>query len=646
MVKKNLIPIIFLIFLFGILVVSAIEPSYCCERLKNNGPFCQNAPLNECDPDYKAVPTSCEATSYCKLGCCNILNEGECAQNTPLATCGNSTDSGVNFIADNPSCDVDQCKLGCCLMGDQAAFVTQIKCNKLSAIYGLEINFRSDITNELECLTTGTALIKGACVFEKDFTRTCKMMNQQECKEMEANEENKNVKFYQDHLCSDPDLGTECGPSEKTTCVEGKDEVYFVDTCGNPANIYDADRIKDMSYWKEIVKKEDACVFYGLEAPSEGGSTNSISCGNCNYVEGSVCKEYTRVDFKKDNAAPTYGDYKCKNLNCEYDNNGDGEPEQYLHGESWCVHSVNIDVYAINEEGLSEKPTKQKNNLGTLPIIIENGFVRGMDIDYNNQAWIRDKKAQPDVEPSTKDANLPGSRYFRMVCFNGEVTVEPCADFRQEVCIESMTVNDQTKEKIPKDRETWAGVSGISNAYPFDGYRNAACRTNRWQDCAQQKTEVDCINIEKRDCKWYHVAAEGNKCLPLYTPGLKFWGDDTSEGGVTTSGNTGQSASSEVSDDASTICSVASSSCEITYQTGNIGDKGNDWNPFNNFHWSRKIQDKETVKSGFDCYEDTWNNAVEEFSRSLGDCGEKKNYLGYPGSSKSDIDKGKLSKWN
>ncbi|VVB79764.1 Uncharacterised protein [uncultured archaeon] len=638
--KRGLIFLATIIFVFGILAVSAIEPSYCCERLKNNGPFCQNAPLTECDPAYKAVPTSCEATSYCKLGCCNIINQGECMQNTPLATCGNSTDEGINFIADNPTCDVDQCKLGCCLMGDQASFVTQTKCNKLSAAYGLEINFRSDITNELECLVTGTALVKGACVFEKQFTRTCKMMTQKDCKEMEANEENQNVKFYQDHLCSDPELGTECAPSEKTMLVEGKDEVYFADTCGNAANIYDASKINDMSYWKNIVKKEASCSLDN-KIPSQ--------CGNCNYVEGTIGKEFTRKDFKAGTTPPVYGDYMCKDLSCLYDNNGDGIQEKYLHGESWCAHGVYIKA--------TPTESQVQRSIGIAPIIIENGFIRGMKIDTEKQIWTRDTKSYPELEPSLETANLPGSRYFRLVCFNGEVTVEPCADFRQDVCIESMTVNDQTAAsagKMPSasERESLNNLQNFAG-YNFDGFRNAACRPNRWQDCSQQKTEVDCVNIEQRDCRWADVGGdEATKhiCLPLYPPGLKFWGEDTSEtSGVTTSENTGmaEGAAAGVNNDAATICGVATGSCSITYEMGTAGKGGSSgFDVFNKENWMHSA-DAAHVKSGKPCFSSAWEDNKQLYSLNLGDCGQKNNYLGFLGSSKfADVEKSKLSKWN
>ena len=57
------------------------EVSFCCEKT-NYGAFCQNAPASECDSAFKKTPTSCEGTSYCKLGCCYDSIEGTCARNT------------------------------------------------------------------------------------------------------------------------------------------------------------------------------------------------------------------------------------------------------------------------------------------------------------------------------------------------------------------------------------------------------------------------------------------------------------------------------------------------------------------------------------------------------------------------------------
>src|SRR3990172_3768011 len=44
-------------------------------------------------------------------------------------------------------------------------------------------------------------------------------------------------------------LGDGTSLVQRTKCVEGKNEVYFVDSCENIANIYDAEKINDVAYW-------------------------------------------------------------------------------------------------------------------------------------------------------------------------------------------------------------------------------------------------------------------------------------------------------------------------------------------------------------------------------------------------------------
>lgn len=360
----------FLVIGFGF--VLSVESNYCCERL-DNGAWCQNAPQDRCDEDYRSVPTSCEATSYCRMGCCYDSQEGTCMENSPQKVC---EDSG-GVWEESASCEIPQCELGCCLLGDQAAFVTQIRCKRLSALYGLEINYRTDISNEMQCIASATSDAKGACVFERDFEKTCIFTTQKECESMSGTNSS-NVEFHKGFLCSAESLGTNCGPTEETTCVEGEDEVYFVDSCGNLANIYDANKIKDKNYWSEIKRKDESCN------PSSSNA-DSASCGNCDYFLGSTCKAYER---NQDRVRPRYGDNICRDLSCSY------EGKNYEHGETWCANA-----------------------------------------------------------PGTED-NSPGSRYFRLICYNGEVTVEPCADFRQEYCLES----------------------------DIDGFSTAACVVNKWQD--------------------------------------------------------------------------------------------------------------------------------------------------------------------
>jgi hypothetical protein len=436
--RKLFLSLILIIFLIGII---SAEVSYCCEKTLDldsstpgyQGGWCLNAPEDECDTGFRAAPTSCEATSYCRLGTCINTNEGNCMPNTPQKVC---QDKG-GIWNEGTTNEIPQCQLGCCLIGEQAAFVTQTRCKKLSSIYGLEVNYRTDIQTEAECILSATSDVKGACVFEIDFERNCNMITRKECQKMP---DDYGAEFHEGYLCSATSLNTICGARGGTTCVEGRDEVFFLDTCGNLANVYDNNKLNDENYWTYIAG------YGGVKVDcSSGSNANSKTCGNCDYFLGSTCK--------KGNAQ--YGNLICKDLACY-----EGNKKIAEHGETWCAESS-----------------------GTSKIIV----------DENYEVTSSGTEGKVDV---------PGSRYFRLICYDGEVMVEPCADYRQEVCLESK-VNE---------------------------FRAAACRVNKWQDCLAQDSKKNCENNDQRDCKWINEDKEeinledGERgCVPRNAPGFNFW---------------------------------------------------------------------------------------------------------------------------
>jgi len=302
------------VFLFTINInfsSGEVSATVCCEKT-TSGAYCQNVPSNECDPSSRQVPTSCDSTSYCKAGTCYDSNEGTCLDNTPQLVC--NANDGI-WSENSPA----QCELGCCILGDQAAFVSLVRCKKLSAFLGLQANFDKTIGNEVACVAKVQQQDRGACVFESDFQKTCRFTTRGECGAINNNGTNAGA-FYKDKLCSAEELGTICGPSTKTACAPGKDEVYFLDTCGNAANIYDASKYSDKDYWTNVKLKGESCN------PSSA-NTASSSCGNCNYLQGSYCRA-TDVSGGK----TSYGDNICADLNC-IDENG----AKRKHGESWCI---------------------------------------------------------------------------------------------------------------------------------------------------------------------------------------------------------------------------------------------------------------------------------------------------------------------
>ncbi len=311
MIRKIVIFTLILAFLGA---VNAQTPSICCEQTKS-GFFCQDVPQTECKDGVKQLPTSCESTSYCKLGVCYDSNEGTCIDNTPQLVC--NANNGIWSEKSPP-----QCELGCCILGDQAAFVTLVRCKKLSASLGLNTNYNTNINSEVECVLAASAQEKGACVFEFEFERSCKFATRTECEQGVGDAKIKG-EFFANKLCSAEELGAKCGPTRETTCVPGKDEVYFVDSCGNAGNIYDASKLNDKDYWSNVKSKLESCNVNSANA-------NSAGCGNCNYLLGSYC----RASGGEAERA-TYGDNICADLNCKKTSNG----QSYKHGESWCVYN-------------------------------------------------------------------------------------------------------------------------------------------------------------------------------------------------------------------------------------------------------------------------------------------------------------------
>ena len=522
--KKIIIGCMFLVF--GIFLISLIsaEVSSCCEKTLvrvdgTGGMWCQNDAEENCNTSFKIAPTSCESTSYCRKGCCYSSKEGTCTKNTPQQIC----EQRDGVWSESKDCDIPQCELGCCLIGEQAAFVTQTKCKRMSSLYGLKISFRKDITSEIQCIASARSGVRGACVFEQEFERTCLILTQEECANKMAQDEG--VEFYEGHLCSDPALLTNCGYPGKTVCVEGKDQVYFTDTCGNLANIYDIEKINDTTYWSEMKSPAQSCDY-------DENNANDAGCGNCDYLLGSTCKAYER---EKDESEPNYGDYICRDLGCQ---EGDLAEEFYdinerypEHGETWCSRYGGVSIISAGGE------PKNTNSL---------------------------------------EENVPGSRYFRLACYNGEITVEPCADYRQQICIEG----------------------GIEVEGDIGVFKTAICRVNRWQDCVAQKNQKDCENTDKRDCKWGGTMVETSVCIPRYAPGFDFW---------------------ESEQDAEDMCNIGSAVCKARYEyklvdiTGKGG--GGEWKCVENCN----------------CENEAWAEAANAICVSLGDCGASINYIGEDG---------------
>jgi len=464
----------------------------CCQVGKN-GDICSSYPIADCANSCSSacLPSACGNTQECKEGCCYNSAEGLCVSKSSQAKC--TQDGGI--WKNSPECNLNiapECKQGCCVLGENVEFVTSGRCQKLSADRNLNVDFRSSITSEENCLLLKYASNKGACVFND---KSCKMLTNSECRSLTGRNIFLNV------LCTAEILNTTCKPTQNTKCVDGKDEVYFVDSCGNTANIYDSSRKEDKTYWERVFSKFTSCG-------ALGSNINSRSCGNCDRFIGSGCSNYKTANTAK----PDLGENLCKDLGCKnapYVVDAFGkviQKKDRKNGESWCVYD---------------------------------GKVGDGD-------------------------DIPGSRHFKYSCINGEVKEEPCADARNEICVEN---------GIGKD----------------DSISNAVCRANNWRNCFETNFS-ECNGT--LDCQPSSVVIDKFKvqlCTPKYPGGF--------------------GASEENQKSAQDICSQATRTCVAKYA-------------------SKGFPPKCVCVENCDCEKAIFTQEMNGICRKLGDCGGEANIAG------------------
>jgi len=454
-VGLKLFLVVFLLFVIFPFV--AAEGTVCCQKLID-GNWCQNSLAEQCDLNFGTpAPTSCEQTSYCSTGTCIDTDQGSCMPNTPKLRCeseGGTWDPQAKE-------DIAICQNGCCMVGDGVAFVTQAECKQLATDYSINTTFRGDISTESMCFELSTPTVKGACVLD---SRDCLMTTKEDCLSKEGD-------FNEGFLCTATHLETNCAKTENTRCDENG-KVYFLDSCNNLANVYDSSMFtKNENEW--TIEMENYWISLTDAICSAG-----VNCGNCNYIEGSTCKEYNRNNPATP-TRPEFGDNVCADLGCNFDTDGDGVDETYEHGESWCASSE-----------------------GVYPSIKVDPLL----------GLFQREKTREDLLDVTK-YNLPGSRYYKLNCMDGEVITEPCKDYRNEYCVESS----------------------------FDsGFKVAQCRANNWRDCYTLNNRTTCEDTDV-DCKWipgYRYDGEimttdsdrneedQGSCVPLYAPGFDFWNEN------------------------------------------------------------------------------------------------------------------------
>lgn len=556
-------------------LVSAQSPALWTCQTNVNGTACQEYPSTTCN---SVCATSCfpgtrNNFAACNLGSCFDPVVGTCSAGVPQFLC---QQQGGQWSAQQQS----QCNRECCLINPngnggaaQSQFTTEQQCNYLGSTLGETVSF-VPVQGEVECLLKASTQVRGACVLEflpEIQKYNCETTTQTACITSGGD-------FYEGQLCTNPALNTKCETSQNTKCFDGLDGVYYIDSCNNRANIYDSTKLNDISYWTNIVPETQSC----LVGATGTSIANEDRCGNCNYLLGSICgTPRNGID-----TPPIYGNYVCRDLSC-VDEWGNARQ----NGESWCAFDGRIGL-----DG-SPAPVPTTNSLfASLPVgpgqtwCIANGIatiynpptalnpnitITTQPVNLPNNPFTTGTICSNDTTISTinprgtneeRSIDLPGSRHYRKICFDGEVRTEPCGEGRSEICAQ--------------------------NVQPTTGYTSASCRINTWQQCFAANDNPESLNKceENPDCFLKHVEIDSFKfdiCSPQYPPGL-YTSEDTSN-------------------DDEVICSYASQECTYIEKKKLTG-------------W------KCIINCG--CKTREFTETMNNLCTSLGDCGGKINLNG------------------
>lgn len=212
------------------------EQQVCCEKTKS-GEFCTLASASDCDQNFNtAAVSSCSQASFCRPVCCIDNSEGTCYANTPFSTCYNQVNT--TYDSNVPSCDsrvVAACRLGCCNIGGAYSLKTEQQCSveaeKNPTYFAGQQYFDPAVTNEYDCLQKGRSQEEGCCLA---LEGTCSFESRDQCATSSRNiVKSGDPGFYKNTYCSDDSLSCSCTSHAKKGCIEGSDDVYWFDSCGN-----------------------------------------------------------------------------------------------------------------------------------------------------------------------------------------------------------------------------------------------------------------------------------------------------------------------------------------------------------------------------------------------------------------------------
>ncbi len=182
-----IISIAFVISLSAKEVKAEDAPLYCCLE-DRQGNLCQQYETQgNCREGTIELPGPCSTFQPCKPGCCDRTNvdfsnyqEISCYPNVGIQTCNQQ---GGIWRTDG-NCGYEQCQQACCKIGSQCTISTKSGCEKITNSYGLEVDYKPEITSEIECQNICRAEEKGCCVVDaviQGENNQCGYKTYQEC---------------------------------------------------------------------------------------------------------------------------------------------------------------------------------------------------------------------------------------------------------------------------------------------------------------------------------------------------------------------------------------------------------------------------------------------------------------------------------
>jgi hypothetical protein len=518
-------------------VVSAIDgfdsaQVGCCKETIA-GATCQDVLLVDkaiCKTDL--IGTGCKVVSECQKGCCYDADTGICSLNAPKESCtsfGGIWDSST-------TCNIPECQVGCCILGDGAAMTTTRECTKMSNELEMNKVFKP-LDSKGTCESYADLSDVGACLTDSnDYSglKDCIFTKKENCNRA-------GQIFKKNYLCTSKELNTTCEKTTKTTCADEK--AYFVDSCGNKANVYDSLKGKNQTYWEKVISPKNSC------------SGSAEFCGNCEYSSGSICTTFVSG---KNLPKPEMGNSVCKNLDCVGGRK---------HGESWCIS---------------------------------------------------------DADNSKELSQAVGTRSYVATCFEGEIKLEGCADFNQEICIENKDastkksdamciVNDWRSCIYANDATSYFAVKAKCDSLPQCAMFNEIPGNEKYKGLPGFK---EIANNEQG-----RAGDVGNNlnevityCVPRFTPGFQFWNTaapSSNQGGKVASTQGYGGSKSE----ANSICNLGSFTCVSHIKTVSSIAGGSTSTDFDNPECNMQAADQSKQKVSL------MMDALNDRCRSLGSCG-------------------------